>query len=1070
MYASRHEVRVCWGRCWEGEGSPTLWPWIQVVRSCIGELPDATTARPCGLENAHNLLKALTPAEAPTLSLTPVEARFRQFDLFNTTLKAIAASRPLMIILDDIHWADTTSLLLLEFLLSELRSLPVLILGLHRRREMRHDSAGMALLTNLSRHTCVKTIKLRGLSNDAMRLFINAHLTGPLDNDAFALVAKITRGNPFYLKEAIGKIVDACTPAAITSSRELQHGRGAICDVIRRRLDNLALDCKIALRVAAVVGLQFDIVLVARARCASEIATIEVLDEALRTGVVQESDLIGRYQFSHDLVRQVLYDELSPKERVELHAQVAEALEKVHGQSPIALERLAFHFSRGAVGANRVKAVGYLIAAARHAVNLCGYEQAISHYETALRIAESCELATEQCCEILLGLAEARKRAGQLENARTEFRRAANLARSVGLRVQFARSALGIADPLTAPANPDPLALCLLEEACEMLQGDETPLRVQVLGTLAVALYFSTSADRRKMLAESALEIARRILDSSAEAFALSACHHVALGSEDVERRLSIADEIIKLAADCQDRELGMRGHHFKAVDLLEMGHSAAAMAEVQIVGGLARELDHPGYRYLEIVIRGALALLYCRWDEAEALAQEARRYGIAVGDPRAEQYYGVQMCLLRWEQERLGELEIAIEEFIVKFPAIPAWRSALAFVWGSTGKLYQAQKLLDILANGKLQRLPKDALWLTALCLLAETAHRLRDKEQSRNLTSMLMSYADRVMVIGVGAGCVGAVAYFLGLLATVTDSWQEGEVYFEKALEVNQCLGAHSLIARTEYRYGEFLLKRNWADDWQKAKELLTQAKRTFAKVNLFQLAKELENRLEEMNAVGATGKVGGDAPSTGKDRVSGANFFRRQGESWLISYQGRVSRLKHRKGLEQLAMLIGSPRQEFHVLDLAGGAKRGKDAGNEYAMKEWKQQGLTVRDLGDAGPVIDARARNEYRMRFRELVREAEEAKRMNDLGHVAVVEQELSQLSRELRRCVGYRGRLRVAKAVSERARVSVKNNISAAMKEIQRTDTALWRHLMDSVRTGMFCCYDSRVVITCEAEE
>ena len=232
-----------------------------------------------------------------------------------------------------------------------------------------------------------------------------------------------------------------------------------------------------------------------------------------------------------------------------------------------------------------------------------------------------------------------------------------------------------------------------MEEACEMLEGEESALRVQVLGSLAVALYFSHTTQRCKALAELALQIARRIADCSAQAFALSACHHVALGSEDIDRRLAIAEEIVELAVQCQSGELSMRGHHFRGLDLLEIGRPAAAMAEVQMFGGLARELDHPGYRYLETVMRGALALMHCHWDEAEALAVEARGYGIATGDPRAEQYFGVQMCLLRWEQGRIGELEAAVEEFIVRFPAVPAWRAALAFVWGSTGKLYQAKQ-----------------------------------------------------------------------------------------------------------------------------------------------------------------------------------------------------------------------------------------------------------------------------------------------------------------------------------------------------------------------------------------
>ena len=781
-YASREAVRVCWGRCWEGEGSPTLWPWIQVVRSCVDWARGSTMTPPHGLANAQDLLAQLGFTEVQTLPLIPREVRFRQFDLFITALKSVSASQPLMIILDDIHWADTASLSLLEFALSELRSLPVLILGLHRAVARKCETPGMKVLRKLPRHTSVQKLRLGGLSKDAIRLFINAYVAEQLSSDALTLVSEVTHGSPLYLKEILGKITAAGTYEALTKSPSAQPDRTGICDVIGRQLDRLGPDCKSVLRIAAVVGCQFDVALLAKAAGKSVMAIIETLEEALGTGIVQESKPTGRYHFTLGLMRDVLYNGLSQMERVGLHAQVGEALEHLHGASPVALEQLAFHFSRSAVGGNGLKAVDYLVGAARNALDLYRYEQAISYYETALRIAESCEVNTEAHCEMLLGLGEAQKRAGDAANARVTFRRAANLARSVRLRNQFASAALGVAGPLTAPANPDQAAVCLLEEACEMLEGEESALRVQVLGSLAVALYFSQTTQRCKALADLALQIARRIADCSAQAFALSACHHVALGSEDIDRRLAIAEEIVDLAVQCQSGELSMRGHHFRGLDLLEIGRPAAAMAEVQMFGGLARELDHPGYRYLETVMRGALALMYCHWDEAEALAMEARGYGIATGDPRAEQYFGVQMCLLRWEQGRIGELEAAVEEFIVRFPAVPAWRAVLAFVWGSTGKPYQASKLLDVLTKESAEHLPKDGLWLTAMCLLAETAHSLRHHVHSRNLASILAPYAARVLVVGVGAGCLGAVGYFLGSLATVTASWGDGEVVFRE------------------------------------------------------------------------------------------------------------------------------------------------------------------------------------------------------------------------------------------------------------------------------------------------
>ena len=387
-YASREAVRVCWGRCCEGEGSPTLWPWIQVIRSCVDWVRGSTMTPPHGLANAQDLLAQLGFTEAQTLPLFPGEVRFRQFDLFIATLKSVSASQPLMIILDDIHWADTASLSLLEFALSELRSLPVLILGLHRAVARKCEAPGMKVLRKLPRHTSVQKLRLGGLSKDAIRLFISSYVAEQLSCEALTLVSEVTHGSPLYLKEILGKITAAGTYEALTKSPSAQPDRTGICDVIGRQLDYLGPDCKSVLRIAAVVGYQFDVALLAKAAGKSVMAIIEMLEEALGTGIVQESKPTGRYHFTLGLMRDVLYNGLSQTERVGLHAQVGEALEHLHGASPVALEQLAFHFSRSAVGGNGLKAVDYLVGAARNTLDLYQYEQAISYYETALRIAE----------------------------------------------------------------------------------------------------------------------------------------------------------------------------------------------------------------------------------------------------------------------------------------------------------------------------------------------------------------------------------------------------------------------------------------------------------------------------------------------------------------------------------------------------------------------------------------------------------------------------------------------------------------------------------------------------------
>src|SRR5262245_46841559 len=199
-------------------------------------------------------------------------------------------------------------------------------------------------------------------------------------------------------------------------------------------------------------------------------------------------------------------------------------------------------------------------------------------------------------------------------------------------------------------------------------------------------------------------------------------------------------------------------------------------------------------------------------------------------------------------------------------------------------------------------------------------------------------------------------------------------------------------------------------------------------------------------------------------------GGNRFRREGEYWTVCYDGSVARLKDAKGLRYLAQLLGQPGREFHVIDLEAASSQPARSAPPAACDRARAGELRVRpDLGDAGELLDARAKAAYKARLDELAAELEEAERCSDPGRVARAGAERDFLVGELARAVGLDGRDRRAASHAERARLNATRAIRAAMAHLARANPALGRHLAATIRTGRYCSYtpDPRAPITWE---
>ncbi|TET96703.1 MAG: hypothetical protein E3J29_05270, partial [Dehalococcoidia bacterium] len=473
-YASLRNTQVLWGRCYEGEGAPAYWPWVQVVRSYVHDRDPQALMSEMGpgaadIAQVVSEVRERLPGLPTPPALEPEQARFRLFDSITTFLRNAGNRQPIVLVLDDLHWADKPSLLLLQFLARELRGARLMILGTYRDVELRRQHPLSQTLGELAREGLSQRILLRGLSERDVARFIEITAGISPPQALVDAVYRETEGNPFFVNEIVRLLVADGRlerPEEVKSwSITIPQG---VREVVGRRLDHLSEQCNSVLTVASVIGREFGLDALERVSDVTGDRLLEVLEEAAGARVVTEMPrAVGRYSFTHALIRETLYEELGTTRRVRLHRQIGEVLEALHSDNlEPHLPELAHHFSESAQGGDVDKAIDYATRAGQRALSLTAYEDAVGHYEMALQALEVKERPDEaQRCELLLAMGGARNSAGDRDKAKETFLRAADNARRLNDSERLARAALGFGGPWGEYGLFDQFAVGLLEEA-----------------------------------------------------------------------------------------------------------------------------------------------------------------------------------------------------------------------------------------------------------------------------------------------------------------------------------------------------------------------------------------------------------------------------------------------------------------------------------------------------------------------------------------------------------------------------------------------------------------------------
>ncbi len=812
-------------------------PFVEALRHYVLNIGFAelrATAREYGAELARLVpeLRRRAPELPPPVEGEPETERYRLFEAVVGLLNEISAAAPVLLVLDDLQWADRPTLLLLRHLARSARAGRVLVLGAYRATEAGINGFADAL-SEMRHDRLVAQIQLDGLTEPETAELVQLR-AGRRPTPAFshALHAE-TEGNPFFVEEIIRHLAEAGVQTDRASKRELERFGlpEGIKRVIARRLARLDAQSMELLRVAAVIGRDFDISLLERVVELDESEFLNALDAALAAGLIAESPVaMGRYSFTHALIRETLYEGLSPPRRARIHRRVGDALETTRGEKQ--LTALALHFARAAGAEESEKAIQYAMLAGEQATALLAHEEAAEHYACAIEVLERFEPdQLERRAELLNLLGEAQVRAGERVEAGGSFVAAGEIATRLGDSDNLARAAIGASRRyVQEPGVVDQELIAMLRRALAMTEQDRTLTRVKLLSRMCGAIYYSNERGQMREYCMQASALANELADPEAQAYAWAAQRRANWEPAHLPARLEASTELLRCARQIGNLELELQAHAWLVVDLLEQGDREAVEAQMSAFTDGAQRLRQPQYLWQAEVWHAMRALIAGRLEEAERCAGEALRIGASAEQVTAPQYFAIQLMAIRREQQRFDEIEQPARELVASNPDRPAWRTALMTLLWETGQLEKAREQLEALAAKNFEDIPRDGDWLITMSLIAEGCTRLEDARRAELVYGLLLPCRDGNVVAGFAVVCFGSVERYLGALARVAGREHEAREHLERALAANSLLKAPVAIAHTSLDFALLLGPRS-----ARGRELVGSAAQTAEELSL-------------------------------------------------------------------------------------------------------------------------------------------------------------------------------------------------------------------------------------------
>jgi class 3 adenylate cyclase/tetratricopeptide (TPR) repeat protein len=856
---------VLYGRCDEDLGVPYQ-PWVQALEHLVMEAPQPVLDT--HVERFGGDLARLVPTLGDRFSDLPAAResdpeteRYLMYAAVAGLLGESGEREPLLLIIDDLHWADAPTLSLLRHVVAAGAAMRVMVIGTYRDSDLSRDHPLTALLADLHRERGVERVRLTGLEPGDVLGLMEAAAGHELDEVGRELAREITRetsGNPFFAVELLRHLTES--GAIVREEGGSWHVVGEVAElglpvsvreVIGRRVERLGADARMALSAAAVIGRDFDIELLAAVVDLPQARLLDLLEQAVSASLLQENgDRPGRFTFTHALVEHTLYEDLGRTRRALLHRQVAQALEEQCGDEPgERLGELAAHWAAAVVSSDTAKALHYARRAAEHALARLAPDEAARWYRGALELYDQAsDGEASERCDLLIGLGEAERQAGDPAYRQTLLD-AAEVAQQLDDADRLCRAVLANSRGVTSQlmGTVDRERVHALEAAAGAL-ADDDPRRAQVLALLAGGLAYAGHPERCRRLAAEAIEIARAAGDPAALAHTLAnACR--AIGALDtLQERRRLSDELTELARHLDDPRLTWAAARIGAMVGLEAGDRSKVESGLATLREFEASVPEPLIAWARLQHESGWAIVEGDLEASERCAIEAYETSSASGQPDAAAVFGAMLAQVRMYQGRLGELAEQALRFDAESPDFPTWRATAALGLLQGGREDEARDL--VLAEDFKNVLPNEA-WSMAMYVWAMVCSDVHAVARAGELYELLAPFSGQI--VAVGAIVLGSIDWALGSLATALQRYEQAERHFAAATEIDERLGAPLLLARTRAGWARALVAGGRPEDLDRAGQLLEQAQDTAARLGAQAITREVTKCRVALAAIG-------------------------------------------------------------------------------------------------------------------------------------------------------------------------------------------------------------------------
>ena len=907
----------------------------------------------------------------------PVAARF---DLILNLLERVSVGRPLLICVDDIHYADVASLKVLEFLSHSVDRMPVLFALTYNSFELssRQEARWM-----------VELIEARGRGLEIGPLDENAtgqllhYVTGLTPDDWIVnYVRHLTGGNARFTLEcgAILGDLNAAGPR-IGSNHEVRIP-SAIRIAIKEWLKPLSREAKKVLEAGSLFPKGFDPRLVLGVADLNEAEIQTGIAELLGTGLIRLTTN-HNYDFMHGFTRELLHRELPAARRSYLHCRIATALE-THDLYEVKTNarQIAEHLMLSGEPQMIKRAIRYAQFAARHFASVRAFTKATEMYSAAVNAIESQNmLDSGELCGTLIALGESQREAGDVQSAQQSFCQAARLAQDLGDLERLTQIALGMPELGWPFADaPNGVALMLAQKSLASQAEGDSPARALLTARVAAELsYLKGQRQRSEFLFTQAVDMESR-LPGRSESVMLRISYlrdHILRRPDLIQERLVNAEQVIEIARKTGENHALFVSAFAKMSAFLELGHTGLAESELALMEQAATLAGHPAYRVVLLNVRAAWALHQGRLNRTKELCREASQVGTfdCLGS-LADRYWPCLILPLR-EESRLAELMPVAERTYGAQPSSFADRALLCWLAFELGDMAQAGAHLELLAAEEFADLKQRPYALGTAALLAEVSAGLKNVAYAAALYEFLLPFKNHHVIVEAAFTPFGSVSRYLGKLALAVSNFDQAVAHFEEAFELERRTGARPWAVYSLVDLAKSLTIRGRLGDRRRAAELWRTAGAEAINLKMHRLAKEIgelsdsDTGLTDLNGgpdskgrpdsggYVATDKLSSDALGQSSPAVVSQSSarLRQEGRFWELTFQGRTSRLKELRGLILIAHLLSRPNQSIHTLELASLGRNGEMAERRLFFGSWsgfgrqRQAGLSRTAAGVA-----------------------------------------------------------------------------------------------------------------------